>query len=224
MIAGLDILALAKMNATMIAHEMAPKSAVGFLVGTFGDYKNNLITLCKSGKVVAIRAHLSNGPCQRNGNCELGEPTPTDFEALEKRAARLMLIMRDFPRIKVYISPRLEHDETNRAIVTRWITGIRDAAPTAIPVISAFKGYVPPDVLVEKHGNKVRADVISNDGESLFTAPPNWHRNANQLALGWIPECNGKSALQQPWVPPTQRHVQLTADHIRRMQVKLGVI
>lgn len=224
MIVGYDFLALAKMDGRMLAHEIKPNTAVGFLVGSFGDYRKNLKTLLDSGKVVAVRAHLSNGPCERNGNCEVGEIGPTDYKAMERRLIQLVRVLHKYPNVQLYVSPRLEHDVTNRKIVQKWLDIMSPFKGFATPVISAYKGHVPRGVLVEKHGNKVKADIISNDGESLWDAAPGWHGNAKTIAFGWIPECNGKRALQQPWIPPSRRPVTITADHIRRMNVKLGRI
>jgi hypothetical protein len=178
-------------------------------VGTFGDAERNLRTILDTGKIIALRVHLSNGPCERNGNCERGEIASNQFGRLERRAKQFNAIISHYPRIKTFISPRLEHDCRDPRTVNKWVEICKNASPQSQLVISAYKGIYPVGVpvLSEGHGNDSRADVVSNDGESLYNAPINWAKQGRVLALGWIPECNGKVSLHQAWVPPSKRKV-----------------
>ncbi|GEM_PF-1832259 len=228
-IRGLDILSLARQDVDMIARELEPGMAIGVLQGTFGnDAPDALRKLLETGKVPAFRAHLLNGSCWRKGVCERGEPRLTDFEELRKRAELYQKLAADFPRVRCYLSPVLEHDEKNKAIVERWVSVLKASAPRCEVVISAESGHVPAGVLVERHGNDARGDIISNDGDSLFDSnSTRYLQGGETLVFGWIPRFNRnlKPTCRRPpcdpFVPPSGRKHKASRDDIRQVQALL---
>lgn len=202
---GFDILGLARYNAKELARTLPKKCAIGILMGTFGDPVKKLRVLLNTGKVKAVRVHLINTVCLRNGNCEAGEPSPFQWSALERRAKKIARLKVDFPTVHFFISPWLEHDVTDPIKVQEAIKRIKKVAKGCKIVISAHTGHTPANVLVEKHGNSsVKADIRSNDGADFFDAPASYKNAGTVLTLGWTPGFNLRKK-SGPFVPPSKR-------------------
>lgn len=202
---GLDQLGLARHDARMIAEELPRGWWIGALDHTFGDPMPNLEIVANSGKLAGFRMHLRNTVCVRNRNCERTEPRYDDFEALG-RDARKWAEFAQRKTLKCILSPWLEHDVKDRAKVERAVSVLRTNAPNCAVAVSAFTGYVPPGVLVEKHGNAARGDIISNDGHSLFDSDsPEYRKRGKVLVFGWINRDNGRVTGEKTFTPPTRR-------------------
>lgn len=215
---GKDILGLAMQDAKMIAEKWQPGFGLGVLDGTFGDPVPNMKLIMATGHVSFFRAHLSNGPCQRNKNCAEGEIKPNDLQSLQRRIRKYRALADQFPDISCYLSPRLEHDERDKNLVEAWVALIRKEAPNCRVVISAYSGYVPDNVIVEKHGNDARGAVISNDGDSLFDSDsPKYRTQGTRLVLGWIPRFNLRVSGEKTFTPPRKRTAKATADNVRQV-------
>ena len=202
---GVDALALAKHNPRVLSEELYGNSVLGFLDATFGDPYPNLEHVLRSGKVVAVRAHLIDGTCIRNRVCEAGAPGYGDNRSLRARAQRLARFAAKYPAVKWYVSPFLEHDERNQARVQSWYQVLREAFPAASPVCSAFTGHCPRGVLIEKHGG-APGDITSPDGISHFDMNSEKVRNAGRLiSFSWIPENNCRVSGEKTFTMPKRR-------------------
>lgn len=201
----------------MIAKEIESESAIGVLDGTFGDVAPALDKLLATGKVSMWRAHLINGTCWRNRVCEKGEPRPNDIPAMQKRAAKFEALYKKYPHIPYFLSPVLEHDEKDPRVVQNWVQKVREAAPNAGIVISAFSGATLPGIRVEKHGNQAKGDIISNDGESLFDAPPTYCSGAKTICFGWINRYNLRVTGEKTFTPPSKRKHRASRDDVRQV-------
>ena len=188
-IRGLDLLGVAMMRAEVVAKEIDPNSALGFLDVTFGDPYPKLKKILDTGKIVAVRGHLGDGTV--NGHiCSNDE---RNLALLSPRAKKFAAFMSQYPNIKQYISPWLEHGCADPKLVNSWYDQLRKDAPQATLVCSAFRGYCPPNVLKDIHGNTGQGDVTSNDGASLFDADSVQYRNSGKvLTLGWTNCMNGR--------------------------------
>jgi len=219
---GYDILGLAKQDVGMIAKTIEPGTAVGTLLGTFGDPLPALDKLLQTGKVKAFRVHLINGTCWRNNNCEKGEPRPNDFRAMEARATAVRNLNDRYPNVACYISPVLEHDERHPDNVKRWFDIIQEAAPNCKQVVSAFTGVRPKKVLQEGHGATPSGDVISTDGNSFYDINTVRYGSGREaLRLGWIHRFNLRTTGEKVFVPPSKRTAKATQDNIRQVSALL---
>jgi len=218
---GLDLLALATVDPVVVGQELDPDSALGWLVGTFGNANPKAAIVLNSGKVTAVRVHLASGVCIRNGNCAAGEIRYRSLDELRKRAISIKQLMSAYPTVKVYLSPFLEHDSKDKALIAQWFKVIKEACPTATPVCSAFTGFCPMGVLKEKHGNEGRAAIRSNDGDSIFDSDSIKYRNSGSvLTMSWIPENNNRVSGEKTFTPP-QKRPHLMTKELLRQQVRI---
>lgn len=214
---GQDILGLAMQDVDMIAANIEPGTALGVLQGTFGNVIPALDKLLATGKPSAFRAHILNGCCHRNGNCERGEPKPTDVRAIGERAKRLGNLALKYPQIKCYLSPVLEHDVKDEALVKSWIAAIKQNAPTCTPIISAFTGVYLAGVLRESHNWRARGfHVLSPDGTSGFDIDHTSYGTGRETMLfNWIPRYNLRPA---GFIPPSKRTAKVSKDELLQAQ------
>lgn len=202
---GQDILGLAMQDAGMIAQTIQPNTAIGFLDYTFGDPWPNFKKLTDTGKVSAFRVHCSNGPCARNKNCAKDEPKANDLKSLRKCAANAQRV-NNLTGIPCYVSPRVEHDEKNKSLVDSWVKNIKEVAPNCPVVISAFTGYTPAGVLPEKHGNKAKGSITSNDGASIFDSNSGEYiAGATLMCLAWTNRDNIRVSGEKTFTTPKKR-------------------
>lgn len=216
---GYDVLSLAKQKLDVIKQEITPNSAIGVLEGTFGEAIPPLEEILNTGKIVAFRAHLGNGPCNRAKNCQSGEPSPYNLKVIQRRAKNYEALALRHPGIQCYLSPFLEHDVKDKELVKTWVSILEDSAPSCRVVISAFTGFKPKGVLIEEHGNTRKGDIVSNDGVSLFDSnSPDYRTHGKVIVFGWIHRFNGRlSSEKGVFVPPKQRKWQATRDNIRQV-------
>ncbi len=214
---GLDILGLAKQNTSTILSVIPENTAIGVLWGTFGDVEKPLRKLLKSGKVNAVRMHMVNGPCIRNNRCEKKqEINIKNLDLMRERVKAYAKIMNDFPTVKCFVSPVLEHDVTDPKLVRSWFKVIDEEMPTCTKVCNAHSGWCPikTSVLKEKHGNNPgNWDIVSNDGASIFQSnSAEYRKNGKVMNLAWYHEMNLLADGIDAFIPPTKRTCQSTAD------------
>jgi hypothetical protein len=215
---GVDTLALARMDARMVTQDTPEGWYVGALEGTFGDPLPNLERIAREGKLGGHRTHLFNWTCYRNRSCEKGEPKITDLATLGKRAAKYQALHSRYPRFGCFLSPWLEYDERDPKKVEAAINVIRTHAPSCTPVLSPYKGVTIPGVLVERHGNKAKADITSNDGEHLFDSDSSAFRTSGRkITFGWIPRFNLRVSGEKTFTPPSRRKNKPTPDNFKQV-------
>lgn len=222
---GLDLLGLAKLDTKMIAPLLPNNTCMGTLSGTFGNIAPHATDLLSTNKVSCWRDHLLNGPCARSHNCESGEPGLRDFGAIEKRARAVVDTLKNFPSVACYLSPVLEYDERDKTVVQKWIDAIkRGAGDRCKIVLSPASGVVLPGYLVERHGNSYgKADVRSNDGESLFEAPSTYPSEGSSITFGWIPSFNLRRQGESAFTPPSRRSSVLSkAELVQAIGIMFG--
>lgn len=223
---GLDLLGLAKHDIQMVKSELEARMSLGFLDGTFGDPYPNLKVLLDSGRITSVRIHLWDHTCYRHRVCPKGTPPATDIRRVTNRAKRFHQFMLSYPNIQQYISPALEHDVKDQKVVINWFKEILKEAPKASLVCSAFTGYCPKivgsnKVLIEKHGCKAKADIISPDGESHFDCNNfTYNSQAKEIVYSWINQNNGRVTGEKTFTAPKERVNWPTRQDIRQ-QVSL---
>ncbi len=215
---GLDTLALAKQNVTMISQEMSSNTCVGFLQGTFGDALPNMKTLLSTGKVKAWREHLCNYTCIRGHNCETGEPKINDYNTLQDRAISAETLFKQYPNIPCFLSPWLEYDVTDPVMVNKWFSILKQYAPDCTPIASIGSSHVvPAGVQVEKHGNLATAFSRSNDGTSYFDSNIDvYKRSGTNIVLAWWPRMNMRVSGEKFFTPPSERTATATRDEVQQ--------
>lgn len=211
---GLDLLGLAKMDAKMVTEEIDNGTAIGVLFSAFGDPASKIGFLAASGKVPAIRVHLRDYTCYRASHCPTGTPSQSDTKPIRSGAAWLAQFTRAYPNTHCYVSPALEHDVADRRVVNSWYKILDEVIPNCVPVCSAYRGWCPDktpggrQILIEKHGNGARGDIISNDGNSIFdTNAKVWVKGGKVLSLAWDYSMNGRVKNETRFTPPLQRKV-----------------
>lgn len=218
-IRGPDILGLAKVKAKDVINELDNGSSLGYLDATFGDPTKQLKKILNSGKVIAVRAHMIDGTCIRNNSCPPGAPKYKDLQTLKKRTEKYSKIAKQYPHIKFYVSPFLEHDCKDKSLVEKWYAAILSVDPNLRHVCSAFSGWCPDGVFREKHGNNVRGDITSNDGESLFDSSPDYRDSGSLIVFGWINQFNGRVTGEKGKPPPPKLRVNWpTKDDLRQVK------
>lgn len=152
---------------------------------TFG---NPYPKLSKFRHLKSVRVHILNGTLA-NHACQ------PRYGQLIRGKNRLYQFSLNRPKIAIYASPSLEHGCTRRGVVKRWLSKLTKF----IPVCSAYKGYCPSSVLIEKHGANAKGDIASNDGAPLGKL------RGEQLNLLWHPCMNGRATLLPDKTPPKER-------------------
>lgn len=215
---GYDFLGAAKQDIGMLAAQIEPGTAVGVLEGTFGKAIPPLETFLKTGKIIAFRAHLINGTCWRNHNCEKGEPRVDDLKTLGKRATAFEALHSRYPSVACFLSPVLEHDVKDKELVRKWVQVLRENAPSCSVVISAFTGFIPEGTLTEGHGNQASGALISNDGNSLYDADTSkYWKGGHLISFGWIDRFNLRYTGLKVWIPPSKRTAKATKDDMKQI-------
>lgn len=199
---GLDPLGLAKQDAKIIANQIDSDSAIGFLDVTFGDPYPNLQKIVATGKVSAVRVHLGDGTPMNHGCTD----KLRDLQYLKKGAKRFKQFCDSHSNIECFISPWLEHGCKDKALVERWYDVLRTNAPAMRYVCSAYLGYCPSNVIIEKHGNTVSAPITSNDGASVYDSNTVQYRNSGSLlTLAWSNCDNGRTTGEKTFAPISKR-------------------
>lgn len=196
-----------------ISDVLRPNTFIGVLDYTFGDVEPNLDYLISLGKIGAFRKHCFNGAGKRNGRLQSYEPRVTDLKELGKCARDAQNIVNKYPSVGCFLSPVLEHDEKNKALVDSWVRTIKENSFSCAIVINPYTGLTVKGELVERHGNRAKADITSNDGESLWDANtgkdvkgfPNYLDSAKKIVFGWWHELNWNATGIKTWIPPKKR-------------------
>jgi hypothetical protein len=210
---GFDVLALAMIDPKMVVDAADSDYAIGVLDGTFGDIYPHLKIVLDSGKFTYVRLHLWDHTCYRGNKCPNSPWTANSDGPIKERAAKFVQFMAGYPGIKYGLSPVLEHDQKGSGIVNHWFEIIRSVAPKAELVCSAFTGYCPSGVQIEKHGNENKGDVTSNDGSSIFDSNSVIYRtNGRKTVLAWFYECNLRFAGEKVFTDPLRRRCRPTYD------------
>lgn len=198
-----DILSLPMQDIEMIKRNLEPGQCIGTMAGTFGQVKRPLEELLATGKVPCFRTHLG-GFCSHGSKCTDGECKTTDYNCLKSRARAAEKTAKAYPQSQCYVSPYAEYSSTNRNQVNEWFKIVREHAPSCIPVASSFGGYIPPNVLVEKHGNSPgRTDITSNDGSNYFDSDSVLYNDlAEIISCKWTNRYNLRLTSEKSAPPP----------------------
>lgn len=201
-------------DAVVAAFGSAPV-VFGYLERTFGDDRRCLNRLLDHPRFSAVRVHLFNGPCVRNGRCgsyeviagetkdSLNRKLASGDAALVGKLRAEMIRVRDLlkphlrPGRRYYVSGVLEHDLTDRAAAQRAVSLTREVfGPLGFRVVnspvSGLRG-VGAD-LEESHGDRPTVAppcIVDPDGSKVpdFAAYVNRYRGC-ALVLGWNAEMN----------------------------------
>lgn len=212
---GYDILGLAMQPLQTIKDNYARGMCIGVLEGTFGQAIPPTENLINSGLAGCWRIHLGNGACLRAGNCGPGEIKPTDFGSIRTRARLAGELNRRHPNLPCFISPYLEHDVKDKSVVDQWLRIIKEEAPGCKPVISALTGYIPPGVLIERHGNEAKGDIISNDGASVFDSNVDKYKGGGKrVVFFWTHRFNLRYSGEKTFTQPRKRTAVLQASEL----------
>lgn len=198
----MDLLGLARLE--LRNHVYSSVYAVGILDHTFG---NPYSRLARFKHLKAVRVHLLNGTLN-NHACA------PKYPQLIRAKNRLLQFSVTHPKTAVYASPSLEHGCSRKGVVSRWFSKLKEF----IPVCSAYKGYCPPSVLIEKHGSNAKGDIASNDGAELGKL------RGKIINLVWHPCMNGRQDLLPNPTPPKRRKYFCTTQQVFSLTQKLRAL
>jgi hypothetical protein len=175
--------------------------------GSFGDPRQKVIQLLQTGKVPALRVQLFWS------SVHMLAPDGV----IKARAPLWEAIAKQFPNVKVYLSPSCEYKSADVHAVQHLVNLIRQLAPSCTCVLVPE----PPSptiagVMTEQHGThnlSVPGGIASHheasyDGADIFdTDIESWinHQRATgaEIAFLWCARCNGSEA--GPILPIPQR-------------------
>ena len=163
---GYDVLALAKYCDTFLRAPTLP--AVSTLLTTFGNPLRCIERKIKQGGISDIQVDLRDATCFRNRVCPSGTPALTDWSYLLGRARAVNRYAVKYSDIKWWLSPWLEHDIKDPALVKKACAIVKQGCPTCGCVNSPFTGVKVDEIPTELHGTSVRAASVSADGASTF--------------------------------------------------------
>jgi hypothetical protein len=190
--------------------------AAGFLLVASG-WKNGIRAaraLAKTGKCPVMRLH--------GLWLDSHHFTEADIKTAVKEAKRVAKFAEEFPDIKIYFSPWLEH----RANATLWRKcrkACREVLPKSIKIVSSGPA---PTGRVEAHGGSCApyGDYIySYDGKDIFKSNVAFDKKVHCdtiLFMAWCPACNLRRTLLDT-VPRDSRTEWLTVEDIKRMEALL---
>jgi len=180
---GQDMLAaqLPGFNMAKAAPYVAPNTALGILDYTFGADIAPIHRLLASGKFSTFRVHLINSSCIANSNCgsyEIGygyslagfnaavlAKNPKIISFLTARSKIYCDLLTNYPKVKLLISPVLEHRLTTSAYQIAADSVLKGCPKVQLvnnPVTGKGERY--KGAWIEAHATSVPADIYSWDG------------------------------------------------------------
>lgn len=208
---GYDVLGLARYCDTFLKAPKLP--ALSTLMSTFGDPLPCVEKRIAQGELSLVQVDLIDATCWRNRVCPPGTPKPSDLRVIKSRAAEVRKLAVRNPHIKFQVSPALEHDEKDPSVVQKMLEASKQGCPECEVIQSPFSGKIVPGYLVEKHGTRVRSELVSGDGASLFDADNIAsdgngfeHRTSGRIAtFAWFNELNLRCTGEKSFTPPLKR-------------------
>ncbi len=220
---GYDVLGLAKFCDRYL---QAPRlEHVSTLARTFGDPYPCLQKAANRGGLKSIQVNLRDATCFRNKVCPPGTPSLTDWKDIKKLASELNnKIAIQYPHIKTYVSPYLEHDFKDANIIKKACDVALQACPTCTCINEPFSGTRNTGHILELHNTKVTAPMVSGDGASMFDGDnikndgnKFQHRDAGSIiTYGWWNALNLRCQGEKNFTPIHQRTERPTEDQFQQ--------
>lgn len=219
---GHDALGLAMYCKEYLAAPKLP--ALSTLLGTFGDPLPCVEQRIAQGGLELVQVDLRDATCFRNKVCPAGTPALTDWRELLQRARSVNKLAVKYPKLEWWISPWLEHDIKDAALVKKACEVATKGCPTCKCINSPFTGARPAGIPVELHGTKVRSFAVSGDGASMFdgdniSSDGNGfeHRvSGERQTYAWFPELNLRCTGEKKFTPPLKRTEKPSAELLRQ--------
>lgn len=236
---GFDVLALMhnRTDAKAIGRRIKPGTPIGVLDYTFGTDIQHVRDLLSGGRVGVLRVHLINAVCARNRRCQPSDGVAyrKDSKGLDRairngeadsqvrNRVRVFKLLFDEFHVPTWISPLLEHDQSQEA----WVhlgRLIKEEWPVVRLVNSPHSGYGGNALgaLIEHHGSTPSRDNMSSlDGDDLYSLGSSgrqrWRdRTRGEIAtLSWTQQANCLGSGK--WVAPLKRTNCLTARSFEKM-------
>jgi hypothetical protein len=214
-IPGYDVLGIAKYCKEFLAAPKLP--AMSTLLNTFGDPLPCTEKRIQQGGLKVLQVDLIDATCWRNNKCPPGVPKPTNLKVIKQRSATVSDLCNKYPDLDCWVSPALEHDEKNEAVVIKMLTAAQEGCPKCKVINSPFSGAKPKGWPVEKHGTRTTAFSVSGDGASMFDADnlssdgklngqPFEHRTSGEKqTYAWFNELNLRCTGEKTFTPPLKR-------------------
>lgn len=190
--------------------------AAGFLLKASG-WKSPMPCirrLLKTGKCQVVRIHA----LWRDGH----DFTERDIAPAVRWAKRVAKLAEDFPDVKIYFSPWLEH-RASSALFRKVKRACREVLPKRVKIVCCGNA-MPKGINEMHHGGPLPGKYIfSYDGDDIFESDVRRVKDLHKRALyffGWSPCFNGKRTLTDD-TPRERRTCWPTAKDIGRMAEEL---
>jgi len=185
-------------KAILAAHKRG--YGAGFFAETFGNAFPTIAGLLKTGKCPVVRIQLIWSDTHSFGS--------GDIPKIKSLSAKCEAIQKQFPNVKVYISPFCEH---NVAYPDKYLDIAQSAAPSCTILNTPWRGGMS-----KKYGNEVHAEhgkIVPNlvsfsyDGVNAVDSNVEEYKkkfSCCELFFMWHPRCNGKWSMKDT-TPRPQR-------------------
>lgn len=208
---GYDVLGLAKYCDTFLRAPALP--AFSTLLTTFGNPLSCMERRILQGATTNIQIDIRDSTCFRNHVCPPGTPPLTDWNFLLSKVQAVNRYAIKYPLIDWWVSPFLEHDFTDPAVIRKACQIVKQGCPTCQCINSPASGATPNEIPVERHGTTVRSFMVSGDGASSFDGDNikndgnNFqHRTSgSNTTFAWWNELNGRCTGEKSFVSVDKR-------------------
>lgn len=149
--------------------------------------------------------------------------TEKDIPRAVKQAEKVAALAADYPEIKIFFSPWLEH-RADKKLWNKCKKACRKVLPRRVKIVNCGPAR-PKGINEVHHSNPVPGKYIfSFDGKDMFkSSVPYWkskHKNSLYF-YGWFPQLNGKCYLNDS-TPRSQRKCWPRGIDIKKAFLELG--
>lgn len=197
---GLDLLGLPKF-AELARKEFPQGWALGTFARTFGDALPHVRAILDTGRCAVVRVQLVWSDSHQFGVAETA--------AAIKEARRYEKLAREFPNIKIELSPFCEH---NIKSPDSELSKVQDRAPSCTVVNTPWTGGLSAKFKNEVHGTKAKALKgkynFSYDGSSSVDSDVETVKATHTAAdcfYFWVPQFNGRKSTNDTTPRPDRK-------------------
>jgi hypothetical protein len=219
---GYDVIGLAKYCDRYLQAPRLPQVSV--LLRSFGDPLPCIEKDLQRGGKIKVQYVLRDATCWRNRACPPGTPGLQDWGDMKQLASQVNKLAVKYPGVKHEISPYLEHDFKDAAVIKKACQVALSQCPSCSCINEPFSGTKNTGFPLELHGTKTRAWSVSGDGASMFDGD-NLKNDGNDFqhrisgsdsTYAWIDAFNLRCQGMKNFVPINQRTAKPTEDHFKQ--------
>lgn len=165
---GLDLLGLGSKHWPLkdVLTSFPQGFALGVFDTTFGDVLPKVRLLLDTGKIPAVRVHISWDKDHAT------KETIASLDLLKKRCPPWEKLAKSYPSVVFYVSHSCEYSEKNKEEIAKRVSLVQTLCPSCIAIQTPMNSPVIQGVgaPVEWHGSKAQAkigQIVSTDGNEI---------------------------------------------------------